>query len=135
MISVATVRDYVVDGKVVLPENAVYVGRAVKRWGLRESVLANPYKIGSWNPFSSCRITRAGAIELYRNNFLGDAETDSRDRAPWIRDELARLRALATQGELTLVCHCVTWDGTGEAPGKCHAEVIKAVLEADDAKG
>ena len=122
----------------MLPENAVYVGRAVKRYGLEASVLANPFAIGDRLPLprrlASGRhkrhrgvISRADSIELYGRYLRNSIRP--RPYCPY-RIELARLRAIAAQGNLLLLCHCETWDGRGPAPGRCHAEVIREVLLA-----
>jgi len=126
-IRVGNVRDYIRGGKAVLPEGAAYVGREVKRYGLKASPLASPFRIGEANTCPSLgdgkRLSRRGAVEAYRMAL---------DYAPGepVLTELARLRALASGGDLLLLCWCETWDGTGEAPGKCHAEVIREYLEA-----
>ncbi len=117
MIFVANVRDYIVGGKVVLPANAVYVGRAVNRYGLKRSPLANPWVIGQ-PPHGGAkhRLTREEAIEFYRELLACRRRWDADTR------ELSRLRTLAAQGDLILVCWC--------HPKDCHARIIKELLEA-----
>jgi len=125
-VTVGNVRDYIRGGKVVLPEGAAYVGRAVKRYGLKASPLGNPFRLGrrkenvKWfakGLRTALAITGATAFRVDREQ----------------KAEFDRLRALAAQGDLVLVCWCETWDGTGEPPGKCHAEILLKYLEAHDA--
>ena len=98
------------------PANHVYVGRAVPRKGLKVSPLANPWSV-----------PRSGNTETVLTYFR--TWVNGREGYP-SGDEIHRLRALYDEhGDLTLVCWCVTWDGTGEAPNRCHSEIIKAVLE------
>ena len=103
-ITVANAHDFLVDGKVELPPNAVYVGRAVKRYGLKPSVLGNPYPIGSecdvllpvgegtvaW--FTIKRASRADVINAYTHRFLHPAIRLSK---PAVTQELTRLADLA----------------------------------------
>lgn len=110
----------------------VYVGRANPRKGLKASPLANPYRLSEQQAIGyGVRLcTREEILGLYRRYVLG-----SRDDAA-VRDELGRILALyRTRGRLTLVCWCVTWDGTGEAPGRCHAEVIREYLASAAERG
>lgn len=133
MITVANIRDYIVGGKVVMPPNAVWVGRAAPRWGIKASVLRNPFVIGKTVaeqgpvflsfrpadiPWSWTRVDRALSIDLYRS--LLRAQRGNRI----IEAELDRLHALAARDQLKLVCGC--------APKPCHADVIKEYLEARD---
>jgi len=46
-----------------VPEDAIYIGRAMPRYGLKESKWCNPYKIGKDG-------TREQVIEKYRLNIL-----------------------------------------------------------------
>jgi len=124
-IRVVNVRDYIRDGKVVLPENAVYIGRENRRYGLAASPLANPYRegqtrevnLGSGDDDDDTYIdnpdgvmSRADVIEAYSDLLaMGFAY-----------DELARLRDLAAKGPLLLACWC--------APKPCHGGVIAETL-------
>jgi hypothetical protein len=123
-IRVVNIRDYIRGGKVELPENAVYVGRDVNKYGLKASPLANPYREGQTrevnlrsgddddtyidNPDGV--MGRADVIEAYSDLLaMGFAY-----------DELARLRDLAAKGPLLLACWC--------APKPCHGDVIVETL-------
>ena len=131
-IRVGNIRDYIRGGKAVLPEGAVYVGRRVNRYGLEESILHNPFPICPGR-------TRKHSIADYRGWFPRAIKVGEHyRRCQWrtkdtdMLDELDRLSALHRKnGTLDLLCYCETWDGTGEAPGKCHAEVIREYLEAE----
>ncbi len=119
-IIVTNVRSFLKDerDRFVFPAHAVYVGRAVKRYGLASSPLASPFKIGHTDARMQALnlppITRLESIRLYRQ-WLRMLKCHP-DMAP----ELRRLRALAEKGPLILVCHC--------APLPCHANVIREVL-------
>ena len=124
-ITVANARDFLVDGKVELPENAVYVGRAAPRYGLKASPLANPYHIGQWDYRRMHR-----PLQMNRSD-CSEAYAVWLSYTPTLASimELTRLADLARRAPLVLVCWCETWDGTGDAPGKCHAEILRRVLE------
>ena len=148
MISVGNIRDYIVDGKAVMPENAVYVGRASPRHGLAGSPLANPWREGDRHPSAIGTIAGDELLTEYRAE-LAHWLHSGRTRFHWSQyppplrgstevaperavAELDRLAALHQQyGRLKVLCWCETWDGTGEPPGKCHAEVIREYLEAE----
>ena len=101
----------------------VYVGRAAPRKGFNASPLANPYAVGRFRGFP---VTREDAVELYHGYF-----SHARRNGSPVEPELDRLRALLKEhGRLTLACWCENWNGEGPAPGRCHAEVIKEVLES-----
>lgn len=88
-----------------MPANTVYVGRAGK-WG---------------NPFFTAKSYRAWLAEgtydlpdlLYPN--MAFALEAKRDRI---------LRDLPELTGLNLADWCIDWDGQGEPPGVCHAEVL-----------
>lgn len=88
----------------------VYVGRNVRN--LQGSVLGNPYKVKPHGPHE-----RGESVEMYRRWLWGHV----RGGAGNVYSELMRLKSLAEQGDLTLVCWCV--------PERCHAEVVKAAIE------
>ena len=113
-ISIANARTYIKDGKLTLPENAVYVGRAVKRYGLRASVLANPRRMG-YTTGPRAAASRAKAIAVYRTWFGRRTQIFSTQI-----DELQRLYDQVKAGPLVLVCWC--------APKPCHAEIIRDFL-------
>jgi len=81
-----------------------YVGRG--------SPLGNPFKFKY-----DCGIERDKVIEKYRTWLYHKIETAD----PKILDEMLRLYEIAENGNLVLLCFCV--------PKRCHAEVIKDVLE------
>ncbi len=111
------------------PPHFVYVGREAPRKGFKRSPLANPFRVGM-NP-NIGYYTRRETVAVYRERVIRAYNAAPVSGDVW--DELARLRALlAEYGRLTLVCWCETWDGTGEAPGRCHAEVIKEYLETPE---
>lgn len=113
-ITIANGHDLITGGKVVLPENAVYVGREVKRYGLKASPLKNIYPIG--------RMSREQCVDAYATR-LSMSLRETRGRftdTDAMQEEIPRLRALAERGPLTLVCWC--------APKRCHAEVIRELL-------
>ena len=126
-IAVGNIRDFLVPnpcgrGRLAqFPDEAhVWVGRQNGRWGLRCNPLHNPFRVGKppWNG-AQYRLTRKEAVELYRVYFA--------DRGPEQEAELDRLSAIHEKRDLTLVC-CETWDGEGDAPGLCHAEVVREEL-------
>ncbi len=132
-ITIANARDFLVDGKVVLPdERHVWVGRAVPRWGLKASPLGNPYRLGISPRDRHDLITHERAVDLYGGYFPHMVRGEDPGKRP-CQDALSRLRSILKQhGRLTLVCCCETWDGEGDAPGRCHAEIIREyLLEAE----
>jgi len=82
-----------------LPDGAVYVGRASRRYV--GSPLGNPYHIAEYT--------------AWLDKYL-DVPTHSACK------EFNRLLDLARQGDLVLACWC--------SPKSCHADVLKARLEA-----
>ncbi len=121
-ITIANIRDFIVNGKLCLPENAVYVGREVRRYGLKASPLANPWKAGE-KPYPQAAevFTREDAVETYRE-YLALRPSKRQDRFGEYAtcaegQELDRLTELVRKGPLVLVCWC--------APKLCHAEVIR----------
>ena len=116
MIRIANARDFIVDGKMVLPENAVYCGRTNGRYGLTAGPLANPCRV-----LGPADHMHKLAVKVFRS-WLGE-RIQANDLT--VGRELARLRALAAKGDLVLVCWCETWDGTGYPPGRCHTEIIR----------
>ena len=77
-----------------VPEDAVYVGRAEGRVGLRKSKWANDYRVG-------CDGTLDEVIEKYR---------------AWLLQQPDLLAALPELRGRDLACWC--------APKRCHAEVL-----------
>ncbi|MEE8466585.1 MAG: DUF4326 domain-containing protein [Dehalococcoidia bacterium] len=61
----------------------------------------------------------AWGVERFRAWLSGEySECGFETRRQWILEHLTELRGL------DLACWCVDWDGTGEAPNVCHAEVL-----------
>ena len=77
----------------------------------RPSVLGNPFKI-----------TKESERELVIDKYRQWLQEQIRDHNPQVIAELSRLKAIADTGDLVLICWC--------SPRKCHAEVIKEILEA-----
>ena len=131
-IRIANARDYLKDGKLTLPENAVYVGRRVNRYRLKPSPLGSPWKVGElyvyggFKPYRMFdgrevavprgRLTREDVVSLTRLSLQQSIGTKEQS----VLDELTRLRALAEEGPLTLICWCF--------PKPCHANVIREYL-------
>ena len=88
---------------------AVYVGRRVV--GLAGSPLGNPFRVGPDYPGMA-------AIDAYAA-WLDEQLADEQSPAARM---FASLLRIARRGDLTLICWC--------APQPCHADVIKARLEA-----
>lgn len=89
-----------------MPEGSVYVGRPTI-WG-------NPWYYSEWEPDS-----RRRSIHLFESWLNGSAE----DPEGGIRKQEVLGRINELRGK-DLVCWCVEWDGAGEPPGVCHAEVL-----------
>jgi len=129
MIEVVNIRDYIVDGKVVLPPHAVYIGRAAPRYGLKKSPLANPYPVGQKYGKPPQKRTLEESLALYAAHLAGALWTgvdgDGKRYPTTLRVEVDRLRALHKEhGKLLLACWC--------KPKACHGDVIKEVLEAEE---
>lgn len=122
-IRVAHVKEFTKGGKVALPENAVYVGRRVNRYGLKASPLANLYPISRNRTREEAILTFRAWLHVVREIAACRIATPQVVAA---MDELVRLLALHERhGELILLCWC--------APQACHADVIKEALEAEGA--
>ena len=80
----------------------IYVGRP--------SPLGNPFVIGRDGD-------RDGVIKKYRDWMIGELRREE----PSVIDELLRIEALGKKGTVELECWC--------APLRCHAEVIKEVIQ------
>lgn len=88
-----------------LPPNAVYVGRANKRFNLPQSMFANPFPM-----IDSSDKERSRVIEEYRH---------------WLWEEMAANKIsksdlLSLRGK-KLVCYC--------SPKPCHGNIIKEAVE------
>ena len=145
-ITIANVRDFLVPNpagkgkRAVFPDEAhVWVGRAAPRWGLKASPLRNPFrKKGSMlvssagHPRMSERPVKPAyppTLEHIVGHYRSWLRQRIREEHPSIQlRELDRLRALHEKQDLTLICCCETWNGEGEAPGLCHAEVVREEL-------
>jgi len=122
MIFVANAREFIKDGRLELPENAVYVGRRIVRYGLGTSPLANYFFIGKSKSelgFTYSQIERKKSIEFYHEYLLYALRNPLDYKL--IVEEFNRLKKMANRGDLILVCWC--------APKACHADVIKNLLE------
>ena len=116
MITIANVRD--------LPPPSewkpwvVYVGRAAPRRGVKRSPLANPYNVGQWPTHSSMWPLGEDDVMYWYRVWLHRASSVMK------MIEMGHLRSLLKEhGKLVLACWCV--------PRRCHAEVIREVLDAD----
>lgn len=87
----------------VIPENAVYIGRSMPHFGLKQSKFANPFKLSKEEP-------RGATIERYRVWLWGQI----RSGKITIED------LLALEGK-DLVCFC--------HPHPCHGDVIEAAVK------
>lgn len=82
-----------------IPDGAVYVGRASPKYKLPASKWGNPYKVGIDG-------TREEVIAKYHF---------------YVQAMRTNLRELEGKD---LVCWCHTWDGKGENPRYCHADIL-----------
>lgn len=101
MLSVRTLPGYAVR-RPVIPPGAVYVGRAVARYGLRHSRWYNPFVVGRDG-------TQAECIAAHREWLMRGASFPSKPEPPPLEDLF----------ELTgrdLYCWC--------APDRCHADLL-----------
>jgi len=120
-ITIANVRDLPPPSE--WPEWRVWVGRAAPRWKLKASGLANPFKVGQYpTQINMHTMTLEDVLYWYRVWLLRSASGAKMMDMSWLRSLLRK------HGRLELVCCCITWDGRGDAPRKCHAEAIRDVL-------
>lgn len=115
MTQLVSVRSFpLINGKRVLPEGVVYIGRAVPRVGLTESEWANPWRIGQPHPNPAYRgqvhLVRFEVLELFSDYLLRCLAKD-----PWWLEPL-RGRVLA--------CWCYS-------PDDCHGGIIVRWLETN----
>lgn len=93
-----------------IPPDAVYVGRP-SRWG-------NPFKMN--DPLLPAGLSRVGKRRAVITEF----------RCYLVRDtkmlEAVRQELLGKD----LVCWCHTWDGTGDNPNYCHADILLEIANA-----
>lgn len=95
----------------------VYIGRANRRAGLGRSAWANPFRIGGPHPDTGEPVTRAEALDLYKEWIL---------RGPG-RPLLRRLGEL--DGKV-LGCWCAREGGLGaHDPLVCHGQILLLLLE------
>lgn len=90
-----------------IPEGAVYMGRAMKKYGLEKSKFANPFPLKKEEP-------RGATIERYREWLWKQIK----------KGEITIKDLLALEGK-DLVCFC-------KQPNKevaCHCDVIMAAIE------
>jgi len=86
-----------------IPEGAVYVGRDMPSYSLSASKWGNPFAIGRDG-------TREEVVAKYANWLDG-----------MIYNGMLDLDELQSKD---LVCWCHTWDGKGENPRYCHADIL-----------
>ena len=91
-----------------IPLEAIYVGRPSK-WG-------NPWRIGEKHPMNGHKLTRGEVIQIYRQELPQMLKTKNADGA--IILDLKELNGK------DLVCWCHTWDGKGNNPRFCHADIL-----------
>lgn len=100
---VVNVRQFVVEGRIELPDDVVYVGRRVNRYHLAASPFANPYVIGGpFKGYQSIRMTRDDVLWLFADWLLSRLRED-----PFFIEPLRGNR---------LACWC--------PPKDCHADVL-----------
>jgi hypothetical protein len=87
-----------------------YIGRQMKE--IKGSVLGNPFKLKPYGPYD-----RGTTIKLYKKWLWN--QMNNKESA--VYSELQRLKDIADQGDLDLVCWC--------APEACHGDIIKAAIE------
>ena len=109
----------------------VYCGRAMPRYGLKASPLANPFKPRNEKEISEVLYCYERMIKQViaspDSNLHTFENTNIIVESKNIYNELTRLKSLLKEhGKLTLVCWCVDKDGNGI----CHTKIIKDVLEA-----
>lgn len=105
----------VINVKHVAPGSFEYCGRANPMYKLKQSPLANPFKLDKDTPAERERV-----ITQYREWL--EAKIAANDSA--VVNELARLKVLAAKGDVALGCWC--------ADKRCHCDVIKDVLMRKD---
>ena len=88
-------------------KTCLYVGRAFAGWPA--SPWCNPQRVRANRPV-------ADALAAFRTHMASQPES-------WWAD----LWAACRQGELSLGCWCLDWDGVGPTP-PCHAAIIGAEL-------
>jgi len=94
-----------------VPSGAVYVGRAMSRYNLPASKWGSPFKIGKDG-------TREEVVAMYRK-YLMEVLADEEVKA-----HLEELRGK------DLVCWCHSWNGEGENPRYCHADILLELVNA-----
>lgn len=97
----------VVNGKVLGFSNGLYIGRANAKYGMKQSLLHNPFAIGPDG-------TREEVIQLFRE-YLWECIR----KKNVVYDALVKLSKV--EHDLNLVCYC--------KPCACHGDVIKAAVE------
>lgn len=92
----------------------VYIGRANVRYRLAASPLANPYRL-------THEAERTPVLESFTAWFACQLENDTRQL-----EEILRLTAIASTGDLSLYCWCKT---PQKPDTPCHGDVIRAEIE------
>ena len=97
-----------------VPSGAVYVGRAVSRYNLPASKWGNPFRMN--DPLLPAGLTREGK----RKAVVAEYES-------YLMNTVAGKELLKSLPEIknkNLVCWCHTWDGQGNNPMYCHADIL-----------
>jgi hypothetical protein len=102
------------------PVDAIYIGRAMPRMGLKGSPLGNPYRIRRGYDIATDPDGKLVAYRLWLEELLGNPSSPQ-------SKEIARLVALAKQGPVALECWC--------APARCHGDIVREIVLARWAKG
>lgn len=98
----------VVNGKVVGFKEGIYIGRGGK--GLKQSPLANPYKIGTDG-------NREKVLNLYRKWLWEELNKANSE----VTKELIKILELSQEKQVKLICFC--------HPLPCHGDIIIKCLE------
>lgn len=86
----------------VIPENAVYIGRRNEKFGLEESIFKNPFYLKDNEP-------RGSTIEKYRQYLWKEV----------LEQRITKEDILSLEGK-DIVCYC--------KPKACHGDVVKALF-------
>jgi hypothetical protein len=101
-----------------------YIGRAMPRYGLAESVWANPYKVGRDGDL----VTVIAKFEKHISYYCDDASAELA-MVPGLRRTFPTINKveLAKLDGLTLACWCPDRDGTPLTPHDpevCHGQIL-----------
>lgn len=93
--------------------NAIYIGRAMPRDGLKASPLGNPYRIRPGYDIVNDPDRKLDAYRAWLEELLANAQSPQ-------SKEIARLVELAKQGPIALECWC--------APNRCHGDIVREIV-------